>query len=179
MTERKPPGMSFQSWVDKQITDAAARGEFDNLPGAGKPIADLDKPYDEVWVQRHLQKQGISSEDLLPTPLRLRKEIERLPETVRGLPSEQAVRDAVDELNEQIARHLRAPSGPRVPVVPVRLEQVLDQWRADRQAAERAAADRAAEEAAASSGDRTATGGGPDQRTPWWRRLTTRRRTGD
>jgi hypothetical protein len=38
MTERKPPGMSFESWVDKQIREATERGEFDGLPGAGKPI---------------------------------------------------------------------------------------------------------------------------------------------
>jgi hypothetical protein len=144
MTERKPPGVSFESWIDKQIRDATARGEFDNLPGAGKPIADLDKPYDEVWVQRHLQKQGVSTEDLLPTPLRLRKEIERLPETVRTLGGEQAVREVVEELNQRIMQHLRAPTGPPVPVVPVRVERVLEGWRADRRAAaerSRAAAD--------------------------------------
>ncbi|WP_037834016.1 DnaJ family domain-containing protein, partial [Streptomyces sp. NRRL S-481] len=37
MTERKPPGVDFGSWVDKQIRDAETRGEFDRLPGAGKP----------------------------------------------------------------------------------------------------------------------------------------------
>jgi hypothetical protein len=152
MTERKPPGVSFESWIDKQIRDATARGEFDNLPGAGKPIADLDKPYDEVWVQRHLQKQGVSTEDLLPTPLRLRKEIERLPETVRTLGAEQAVREIVEELNQRIMQHLRAPTGPPVPVVPVRVERVLEGWRADRRAAaerSRAAADPAAADAVA------------------------------
>ena len=32
MTERKPPGVSFESWVDKQIREAEARGEFAELP---------------------------------------------------------------------------------------------------------------------------------------------------
>jgi hypothetical protein len=184
MTERKPPGVSFESWIDKQINDAAARGDFDNLPGAGKPIADLDKPYDEVWVRRYLQKQGVSGEELLPTPLQLRKEIERLPQTVRKLHAEQAVRDVVDELNERIARHLRAPTGPQVPVAPVRMERVLDRWRADRQAekaaAEQAAADRAraadgATAAGGVGGRGAAVGGVPRPRAPWWRRLTGRR----
>jgi hypothetical protein len=162
MTERKPPGVSFGSWVDKQVNDAIARGEFDNLPGAGKPIADLDKPYDEVWVERYLRKEGVSTEELLPTPLRLRKEIERLPDTVRALRTEEDVRAVVDELNHRIAQWLRAPTGPRVPVVPVKADAVVDQWRTDRQEAE---AKRAARQAAAKAA------GLPEQRTPWWRRL--------
>jgi hypothetical protein len=38
MTERKPPGRSFTSWIDQQINEAEERGSFDNLPGAGKPL---------------------------------------------------------------------------------------------------------------------------------------------
>lgn len=29
-------------------------GEFDDLPGAGKPIPDLDRPYDPEWWARKL-----------------------------------------------------------------------------------------------------------------------------
>jgi hypothetical protein len=35
MTERKPPGVSFDGWVDKQIREAEQRGEFSELPGFG------------------------------------------------------------------------------------------------------------------------------------------------
>ncbi|SMC89901.1 DUF1992 domain-containing protein [Lentzea albidocapillata] len=38
MTQRKPPGMGFESWIDRQIREAQERGEFDNLPSAGKPL---------------------------------------------------------------------------------------------------------------------------------------------
>ena len=49
MTERKPPGVPFESWVDKQIRDAEGRGEFTRLPGAGKPLpAGIDTTYDEL-----------------------------------------------------------------------------------------------------------------------------------
>jgi hypothetical protein len=48
MTERKPPGAGFGTWVERQIRAATERGEFDNLPGAGKPIDDLDEPHDEI-----------------------------------------------------------------------------------------------------------------------------------
>lgn len=187
MTERKPPDVSFETWVEKQISEAVERGDFDNLPGAGNPIPDMDKPYDEVWVRNFLRREGLAADDLLPTPLRLRKEVERLRETVRPLRSEQAVRDLVDSLNEQIMTYLRMPlSGPRVPVAPVKVERVVEQWRADRAAAAEAAkADVAAEGNAvtedATSKDATTVNTTTEERTarrePWWRRIGRWRRS--
>jgi hypothetical protein len=170
MTERKPPGRSFESWVDKQIREATERGDFDNLPGAGKPIADLDRPYDEVWVTNHLRREGLSSEDLLPTPLRLRKEVERFPETAAKLRTEVAVRDAAEELNTRIMAWLRAPFGPPIPVRPVKVEEAVERWRSDREAARRAARE-AARSAANTPADLP--GRTPRQR-PWWSRLLRR-----
>jgi len=46
MTERKPPGVSWESWFDEQIRRAREDGAFDNLPGAGKPLPDLEGGYD-------------------------------------------------------------------------------------------------------------------------------------
>lgn len=132
MTKRKPPGVSFGTWVDQQIQEAIDRGEFDRLPGAGKPIGDLDKPYEELWVTRKLHKEGLSTEDALPTSLKLRKEVERLPETVRSLPTESAVRRAVEELNERIRAWVLLPTGPQVPLAPVDVERIVGGWRAAR-----------------------------------------------
>ncbi len=41
--------MEFESLADRLIRESIERGEFDDLPGAGKPIAGLDKPYDAHW----------------------------------------------------------------------------------------------------------------------------------
>ena len=68
----------------------------------------------------------------LPTSLQLARQIERPPETVRDLSSEEAVREVVRDLNERIAAYLRAPSGPHVPVRPVKVDEVVARWRADR-----------------------------------------------
>jgi hypothetical protein len=75
MTERKPPGVSFESWTDKQIRDAEARGDFARLPGAGKPLpADVEQPYDELWwIKRKMAREGLT---VLPPTLALRKEAE-------------------------------------------------------------------------------------------------------
>ena len=61
MTERKPPGIGFKTWVERQIREAMERGEFDDLPGAGKRIADLDKPHDELWwIKQKLRRENLS-----------------------------------------------------------------------------------------------------------------------
>jgi hypothetical protein len=133
MTERRPSGMSHESWVDRQIRDATDRGEFDNLPGAGKPIPGAGRPDDEHWwLREYVRREGLSTEPMLPTPLRLRKEIERLPETVRALRTEQAVRDEVAALNARIRDYLRTPSGPQIPVRLVRADEIVAAWRGPR-----------------------------------------------
>ena len=61
MTERKPPGVSWESWIERQIREAQERGEFDNLPGAGKPIEGLEGPHDELWwLKRMLEREQLS-----------------------------------------------------------------------------------------------------------------------
>ena len=164
MTERKPPGVSFESWVDKQIREAVDRGDFDNLPGAGKPLPGAGGPDDEDWwVKSYLHREGLPTEALLPTPLQLRKEIERLPETVHDLPSEQQVRDIVAKLNARIMDCWRSPSGSQMPVRLVNAETVVEQWRADRSAAAQPTAD------GVPAGQAT-TEDPPPRRARWWRR---------
>lgn len=133
--------MSFESWVDKQVREAAERGELDDLPGAGKPLPGLHRPLEEHWwLKEYARRENLSTEAMLPPALRLRKEIERLPEQVRALASEQAVRDTVAELNRRIAERMREPAELQVPLAPVRADEVVQRWRSDREAAREAAA---------------------------------------
>ncbi|HLU32880.1 MAG TPA: DUF1992 domain-containing protein [Natronosporangium sp.] len=126
-------GSRFESLIEQKIREAQERGDFDDLPGMGKPLPGWGTQDDELWwIRGYLQREGVSGEALLPTSLQLARQIERLPETVRDLPSEDAVREAVRELNERIAAYLRAPSGPHVPVRPVKVDEVVARWRADR-----------------------------------------------
>ena len=153
--------IGHETLVERQIRLAHERGDFDDLPGKGKPLPGLDGPDDEDWwVKGYLRREGLSSEPLLPTPLQLRREIERLPETLSGLPDEQAVRGVVRELNRRIAEWVRAPVGPAVPVGPVDVDAVVARWHADRTALrDRRAAERRAADAARA--DRP--------RRRWWR----------
>jgi hypothetical protein len=133
MTERKPAGVSFESWIDRQIRTAEERGDFADNPGNGKPLPGLDEPYDENrWIRDKVRREGLDTDALLPPPLRLRKEVERLPAEVRDLPTEAAVRAVVAALNGRILAWLRDPSGPAVPLRPVDPEPVVAGWHAHR-----------------------------------------------
>ena len=110
MTERKPREISFASWIDQQVAEAAERGAFDDLPGAGKPIS--RRGGTDAWLQDYLRREGVSADELLPTPLRLRKEVERLAGTVQDLRSEDKVREVVKGLNRRIAEWRRIPDRP-------------------------------------------------------------------
>ena len=70
MTERKPPDLSLTSWIDRQINEAAERGAFDNLPGAGKPLPKRsEEDAAQAWLRGYLRREGVPAEELLPTPL--------------------------------------------------------------------------------------------------------------
>jgi hypothetical protein len=149
----------YESAIDRQIRMAQERGDFDDLPGKGKPLAALSGPDDENWwVRQFVQREGLPTDALLPTPLQLRKEAERLPDAVRDLPTEQAVRAAVTELNTRIVAWLRAPSGPAVPLRLVNADETVERWAAGRAAPSASPAPAPAA--------RPASG-----RSPWWRRL--------
>jgi hypothetical protein len=133
MTERKPGGMTFTSWIDKQIAEATERGAFDNLPGAGKPIPHRgDEDAAQAWLREYLRKEGVSAEALLPTPLRLRKAIDRLANDVPAMASEAEVREAVGELNHQIREWRRIPLGPPIFVPVVDEDAMISRWHAAR-----------------------------------------------
>ena len=124
--------MRYESWVERQIREAIERGEFDNLPGAGKPIPGLTGQDEENWwVKRFLERERIPMP--LPTSLALRKEIAELPQTLAGVRDEESVRQIVAELNERIRdSHRRRVDGPPLVIGLVDVEAVVADWRRNR-----------------------------------------------
>ncbi|MFI1396332.1 DUF1992 domain-containing protein [Streptomyces sp. NPDC020681] len=133
MTERKPPGVSFESWVDKQIREATDRGDFSSLPGFGKPLPDDSAPYDELWwVKGKMHREGMS---VLPPALQLRKEAEDAAESAAKAATESQVRRILEEINEKIAEAVRRPpAGPPLGLKPFDIEAAVRDWRASRAA---------------------------------------------
>jgi Domain of unknown function (DUF1992) len=171
MTERKPAGMSFTSWIDQQIGEAEERGEFDNLPGAGKPLPRRREADDGLaWVRDLVRREGLPTDELLPTPLKLRRQSERLAESVHELGSEQEVRDVVAELNRQIAEWRRIPQGPPIFVRLVDPEAMVARWRERQPATPAASGTAGAGRTARPAGsDRTAAPAPPARRGFWHR----------
>jgi hypothetical protein len=124
----------YESWIDRQIREATERGEFDNLPGAGKPIPGLTGRTDENWwVKGLLEREKIKP--VLPGSLALRKEVEDLPVTLDDVGSEDAVREIVAELNARIVdARRRGVDGPRVLIRTVEVESAVTAWRQRREA---------------------------------------------
>jgi DnaJ-like protein len=131
VTAKKPLGESWESWVESQIRDAMERGEFANLPGAGKPIPDIDEPHDDLWwIRQKLRRENVS---YLPPTLEIRRKIEDALDGVARARSEADVRGIVTAINERIVRiNSRATDGPPSNVVPLDVETILLTWRAGR-----------------------------------------------
>ena len=115
------------SLVEGRIRAAIDAGEFDNLPGAGQPIADLEDQYDELWwVKKLLKRENLS---LLPEALAARKEIADELDVIQNLQNADEVRSRVEVLNKKIAGlNATASSGPGGGIVPLNLERILAYW---------------------------------------------------
>lgn len=68
--------MSFQKNVDEKIKEAIAKGEFDNLPGKGKPL-DLDA-YFAAPEHLRIGYSILKGADIIPEEVELLRQIEGL-----------------------------------------------------------------------------------------------------
>ena len=78
----------YENWVDRQVREAQERGEFDDLPGAGRPIPGVAKHDPNWWVKGLIEREKISAP--LPPGLALRREVEQLPTALAGVRDEAA-----------------------------------------------------------------------------------------
>jgi hypothetical protein len=127
------PGL--RRWADiaeQRIREAQDRGEFDDLPGAGKPLDLSDANDPDWWAKRRIREEGGDLSAFAPASVILRRERERVRAGVPALRSEQAVRDAVDAFNRLVLEDRLRPALPGMPPVVVRLlelDDALAAWR--------------------------------------------------
>ncbi|WGX97529.1 DUF1992 domain-containing protein [Nocardioides sp. L-11A] len=147
-----------QSWVDLQVRQAMERGDFDDLPGAGKPIADLGATHDpDWWVKRLVEREQIT---VLPAALQLRKDDAELDTALDRLGSEHEARAFVEDFNARVLRARYTPvDGPPLITMPRDVDATLAAWQ-ERRAARRT----------------TAVAMEPAPSRHWWRRRWSRRR---
>lgn len=92
--------MSFQKNVDEKIKEAIAAGEFDNLPGKGKPL-DLDAYF---AAPEHL-RMGYSilkSADIIPEEMELLRQIESLKQSLESSTAEVEQKALRQQLSEKL-----------------------------------------------------------------------------
>lgn len=130
-------------FVETAIQLAIRRGEFDNLPGAGKPLEGLGTHHDpDWWIRRKIENENLSG--LGPPALILRVEDRGLDGEVDQLGREEDVRGVLEDFNRRVIdarRQLRG--GPPVVTRPRDVEAEVAAWRerrATRQADARAEA---------------------------------------
>jgi DnaJ-like protein len=160
--------MSFPTWIDQQIADAEQRGVFDDLPGKGKPLnlKPTGGDYGDAWVRDYARREGVQPDEFLPTPLRLRREIEKLAEDVGEFRSEAEIRVVAGDINRRIVEWRRIPVGPPIHVRLVNADDLVARWRAA-QSARVVAPGRPRPSASQSP---PASQAGATRRPRWWRR---------
>jgi hypothetical protein len=119
-------------WVDLQVRQAMARGEFDNLPGAGKPLRGLDGTHDpDWWVKGLIERERITA--ALPPALALRNEDAELDAALDRETTEDGVRRTVADFNRRVVEARRQLLGGPPVVTPTRdVEQEVVAWRTRR-----------------------------------------------
>jgi len=128
MTQKKPPGKTWESFIEQQIREAMEEGVFDNLEGKGKPIPDLGREYDpDWWAKKLVEREKVS---LTPPALALRRDVEQMLERLPRMRDEAEVRRAVEALNAQIRKvNATTAEGPPTNLAPLDVEAIVRQWR--------------------------------------------------
>ena len=130
MTERKPSGVSWQSWVERQISEARQGGAFDDLDGHGRPIDTIGTVHDEMWwIKAKLRDEDI---DYLPPTIAIRADREAAIDAAMAATTEADARQVLEHLNERI-RHVNSQgaAGPPSSVAPVDIDVIVDRWKAN------------------------------------------------
>ena len=129
MSDHVPkPRSVWDRLAEQRIREAQSEGKFDHLPGFGRPIPGIDEPHDELWwVKDKLKREELSH---LPPALAIKTDIERTLERIASMPAESRARQELAALNERIRKATLGPTwGPPIDVVPLDIEDVLEQRR--------------------------------------------------
>jgi hypothetical protein len=122
-------------YVEISIQQAMRRGDFDDLPGAGKPLEGLNGIHDpDWWIRRKIEREKLTG--LGPPALTLRTESAELNDRLDRLASERQVREILEDFNKRIVEARRQLLGGPPVVTPVRdIPAEVERWRERREAA--------------------------------------------
>lgn len=163
---------NWESPVERAIREAQERGEFDNLPGTGKPLRSLGDPErddPDWWVKQLAEREHLDLSGALSPPFALRKEAATFPGSLLDLRTEASVRAVLEDYNHRVKTdRLRPGVGASFPIwAPlVDVDDLVEQWRELREAT-RASASGGTADLTAPAASRA----GRPGRASWIRRL--------
>ena len=97
-------------FVETAIQIAIRRGDFDDLPGAGKPLEGLGTHHDpDWWIRRKIETENLTG--LGPPALMLRVEDRELSDRLDALLRESDVREALEDFNRRVIDARRQLTG--------------------------------------------------------------------
>jgi len=128
------------TWVEILVDQAVRRGDFDDLPLAGKPLPDLDHRDPDWWFKSLARREGLTGEGVVPEALRLRVEDEQMHSRLDALRHEHQVRTTLTEFNRRIVEARRQLAGGPPVITPLRdIDAEITAWHERRTAASRLA----------------------------------------
>jgi hypothetical protein len=92
--------LGYLKIVEQRIRDAQQRGDFDNLPGRGKPM-DLDDDRN-IPEDLRLAYRILKNADCLPPELELKKEIRQMEDLLDNIPDEKEKYSQMKKINFKI-----------------------------------------------------------------------------
>jgi len=130
-------------YVEVRLQQAMRNGDFDDLPGAGKPIPNLGDVHDpDWWMRRKIERENLTG--LGPPALTLRTEDAAMDARLDAITSEREVRETLDDFNRRVVEARRQLLGGPPVVTALRdIDAEVERWnerrRARREAAQREA----------------------------------------
>lgn len=115
----------IQELIERKIKEAQERGEFDNLPGRGKPL----KLEDDSGVPEDLRMSYkiLKNADCLPPELELKKEIRQMEDMLAGIPDEKERYRLIKKINLKITRlNMMGRGSPLLEADQVYYKKVID-----------------------------------------------------
>jgi len=125
----KPTVDQLRSNAEIAIQQAMRRGDFDNLPGAGKPLEGLGTTHDpDWWIRQKIRNEQLTG--LGPPALTLRTENVQLDARLDALFREEDVRAVLEDFNRRVIEARRQLLGGPPVVTPTRdVEAEVAAWR--------------------------------------------------
>jgi len=117
----------LQGLIEKRIKEAQERGEFDNLPGKGKPLNledDSNVPEELRIAYKILKNAGY-----LPPEIELKKEIRQMEDMLADMPDEKERYRLIKKINLKITKlNMMGRKSPMLEQNQIYYDKVVDKF---------------------------------------------------